>query len=280
MRPIPWPPCPTSSPSSTTKQTAWRGSPSTGPRRSTPSTPPCSGELRELWLMLRTNDDVRCVVLTGAGDKAFCTGLDRDGDRHLRRPAAGQASRLQHAVGLRRSRQERLPQVERSVEAGHRRGQRYGLRRGLLHPRRGGLHHRRRPRHLLRPPRHLRHARRVRADQPAAQDAVPGGHAPLPARCSRAHVGRARPPGRPGQRGGAQRTSCATGPRWAAQVIADQPALAVRGTVRALWSGLELSRRQALDHAFLFTHVGTDPAQLVEGQARFTSGGRIDWRLR
>ena len=67
---------------------------------------------------------------------------------------------------------------------------------------------------------------------------------------------------------------------WAAQVIADQPALAVGGTVRALWSGLELSRRQALDQAFLFTHVGTDPAQLVEGQARFTSGGRIDWRLR
>ena len=28
---------------------------------------------------LRTNDDVRCVVLTGAGDKAFCTGLDREG---------------------------------------------------------------------------------------------------------------------------------------------------------------------------------------------------------
>ena len=29
--------------------------------------------------MLRTNDDVRCVVLTGAGDRAFCTGLDREG---------------------------------------------------------------------------------------------------------------------------------------------------------------------------------------------------------
>ncbi len=36
-------------------------------------------ELRELWLMLRTNDDVRCVVVTGSGDKAFCTGLDREG---------------------------------------------------------------------------------------------------------------------------------------------------------------------------------------------------------
>jgi len=68
--------------------------------------------------------------------------------------------------------------------------------------------------------------------------------------------------------------------RWAAQAIADQPALAVQGTVRALWTGLELSRRQALDHAYLFTHVGTDPALLEQGQERFTSGTRIEWRLR
>ena len=34
-------------------------------------------ELRELWRSLRTNDDVRCIVLTGAGDKAFCSGIDR-----------------------------------------------------------------------------------------------------------------------------------------------------------------------------------------------------------
>jgi enoyl-CoA hydratase/carnithine racemase len=68
--------------------------------------------------------------------------------------------------------------------------------------------------------------------------------------------------------------------RWAAQVIADQPALAVQGTVRALWSGLELSRRQALDHAYLFTNIGTDPEQLAVGQKVFTSGKRLEWRLR
>jgi enoyl-CoA hydratase/carnithine racemase len=34
-------------------------------------------ELRDLWVSLRTDDDVRVVVLTGAGDKAFCTGIDR-----------------------------------------------------------------------------------------------------------------------------------------------------------------------------------------------------------
>jgi enoyl-CoA hydratase/carnithine racemase len=34
-------------------------------------------ELKRVWRSLRTNDDVRAVVLTGAGEKAFCTGIDR-----------------------------------------------------------------------------------------------------------------------------------------------------------------------------------------------------------
>src|SRR6476620_2978029 len=34
-------------------------------------------ELKALWRGLRRHEDVRCVVLTGAGDKAFCTGIDR-----------------------------------------------------------------------------------------------------------------------------------------------------------------------------------------------------------
>ncbi|MHB1138523.1 MAG: enoyl-CoA hydratase/isomerase family protein [Microthrixaceae bacterium] len=36
-------------------------------------------ELRDTWQSLRRNDDVRAVVLTAAGDKAFCTGIDRSG---------------------------------------------------------------------------------------------------------------------------------------------------------------------------------------------------------
>jgi enoyl-CoA hydratase/carnithine racemase len=35
-------------------------------------------ELRQLWRELRFDDSVRAVVLTGAGERAFCTGLDRD----------------------------------------------------------------------------------------------------------------------------------------------------------------------------------------------------------
>ena len=35
-------------------------------------------ELRELWTGLRWHRAVRVVVLTGAGDQAFCTGIDRE----------------------------------------------------------------------------------------------------------------------------------------------------------------------------------------------------------
>jgi len=34
-------------------------------------------ELAAVWQSLRTDDRVRVAVLTGAGDKAFCTGIDR-----------------------------------------------------------------------------------------------------------------------------------------------------------------------------------------------------------
>ena len=34
-------------------------------------------ELCQVWRSLRTNDEVRAIVLTGSGTKAFCTGIDR-----------------------------------------------------------------------------------------------------------------------------------------------------------------------------------------------------------
>jgi enoyl-CoA hydratase/carnithine racemase len=37
-------------------------------------------EVRDMWRSLRVNDDVRAVVLTGAGERAFCVGIDRKGD--------------------------------------------------------------------------------------------------------------------------------------------------------------------------------------------------------
>jgi enoyl-CoA hydratase/carnithine racemase len=65
-----------------------------------------------------------------------------------------------------------------------------------------------------------------------------------------------------------------------AQVIADSPALAVQGTLRALWTALEVGRTQAIGLAALYTRIGSDAAAFKEGQDRFASGQRVQWRLR
>ena len=52
-------------------------------------------ELREIFVPLRfTPDDLRCIVVTGAGDKAFCAG----GDLKERHGMSDEDWRLQHAI--------------------------------------------------------------------------------------------------------------------------------------------------------------------------------------
>src|SRR6185312_6336074 len=52
-------------------------------------------ELREIFVPLRfTPGDLRCIVVTGAGDKAFCAG----GDLKERHGMSDEDWRLQHAV--------------------------------------------------------------------------------------------------------------------------------------------------------------------------------------
>ncbi|ARX84247.1 MULTISPECIES: enoyl-CoA hydratase/isomerase family protein [Streptomyces] len=47
------------------------------PERHNALTPETAAELAWLWRQFRGDDTVRAVVLTGAGDRAFCTGIDR-----------------------------------------------------------------------------------------------------------------------------------------------------------------------------------------------------------
>ena len=67
---------------------------------------------------------------------------------------------------------------------------------------------------------------------------------------------------------------------WAAQVIADSPPLVIQGTMRAVWTALEMPRSQAIDAANLFIRIGSDAAAFKAGQDRFASGKRVEWRLR
>jgi enoyl-CoA hydratase/carnithine racemase len=62
--------------------------------------------------------------------------------------------------------------------------------------------------------------------------------------------------------------------------IASQPAHAVQATLRAVWYTLELGYRPALDVGRSLVQLGNTEEALLEGNALFESGKRIDWRLR
>lgn len=61
---------------------------------------------------------------------------------------------------------------------------------------------------------------------------------------------------------------------WCATTIASNPPTAVQGTVRAIWMGRELSRLQALDQAKILIIPGSDPSDLSAGQEAFSTGQR------
>ena len=65
-----------------------------------------------------------------------------------------------------------------------------------------------------------------------------------------------------------------------AQIIADSPPLVIQGTMRALWTALEVPRTQAVGMANLFTRIGSDAAAFKAGQERFTKGERPKWETR
>lgn len=67
---------------------------------------------------------------------------------------------------------------------------------------------------------------------------------------------------------------------WAARTIADEHPHVIQGTVRALWAARELSRQQALDLCYLYSYIGTRPDIISAGQQRFAAGHRPQWRLR
>ena len=62
--------------------------------------------------------------------------------------------------------------------------------------------------------------------------------------------------------------------------IAASPPVAVQGTVRSIWLARELRRSQALDLAKIYIGLGSVPDAIAEGQQRFEAGPRIQPRVR
>ena len=67
---------------------------------------------------------------------------------------------------------------------------------------------------------------------------------------------------------------------WAANAIAAAPPLNIQGTLRAIWMANEIPRAQALELCSLYTRIGTDPEALHAGQDDFANRPRIEWRAR
>ena len=239
-------------------------------------------ELRALWRELREDDKVRVVILTGAGDRAFCTGLDRgtldstesgDGDQpigirggtplHFDDPgdwispktagdlwkpvvAAVNGMACGGAFYL-------LGQVEFIIAAEHATFFDPHTSFGMASVFESMAMLQRMP---------LGEVMRMQ---------LTGAHERLSAQ--RAH-----------QIGLVQEV--VPGPelldaaRRVAAVIASQPPLAVQATLRAVWYAQDLGYRQALEVAKTLVTIGDDPAALAEGQAAFNSGTRTPWRLR
>jgi enoyl-CoA hydratase/carnithine racemase len=65
-----------------------------------------------------------------------------------------------------------------------------------------------------------------------------------------------------------------------AAIIASQPKLAIEGTVRAIWSTREMPQREAVRLGYAYVAMGTNQDSIAEGQKLFSSGKRVEWKLR
>jgi enoyl-CoA hydratase/carnithine racemase len=65
-----------------------------------------------------------------------------------------------------------------------------------------------------------------------------------------------------------------------ADVIASQPPTSVQATLRTLWAARSLSPEQALGLGNVFLQLGTSARALQEGQEVFTQKQRKEWKLR
>jgi len=239
-------------------------------------------ELRQLWRSLRTNDDVRVVILTGAGDKAFCTGIDRTESIEegylARTKAAAAAGRVSTSFmyndpgsNLNPKQNDLWKPVVAAVNGMACGGALYMLGEADIivaaehatffdpHVSYGmvaGFE----ATHLLQK---LPLGETLRV-------ALLGMHERMSA--IRAHqlglVSEIVPPHELMERA-----------QWVADSIAASPVLAVQGTLRAIWMANELSRQAALAQVSSLVSLGTQFENIQQGHEAFKAA-RPEWRLR
>jgi enoyl-CoA hydratase/carnithine racemase len=239
-------------------------------------------ELKALWRGLRRHDDVRCVVLTGAGDKAFCTGIDRmeqmggDTDATTDDDIVGSGSTPfmfnDPGDNIGPKSNDLWKPVIAAVN---------GMACGGAFYMIGETEFVIAAEHATFFDPHVTYGMTAAYEPIHMSGMMPfpeimrlsllGNHERLSAQ--RAYeigmVSEVAPAG--------ELMARAT---WAAEAIASAPPLAIQGTVRALWGAREHGQREAVRLGYAYVAMGTSQESIAEGQKFFESGKRIEWRLR
>jgi enoyl-CoA hydratase/carnithine racemase len=239
-------------------------------------------ELHSLWRGLRRHDDVRCVVLTGAGDKAFCTGIDRmeqmgnHADDTTDRGVVGSGSTPfmfnDPGDNLGPKSSDLWKPVIAAVN---------GIACGGAFYMLGEVEFIIAADHATFFDPHVTYGMTAAFEPIHMSGIMPFGEImrlSLLGNYERLSAQRAYEIGLVSEVVPKDQLVDKAG--WAADVIASQPALAIEGTVRAIWAARELGSRQALRLGYAYVGLGTDQDSIAEGQKLFESGARIDWRSR
>jgi enoyl-CoA hydratase/carnithine racemase len=243
-------------------------------------------ELAQVWGSLRFNDDVRAVVLTGAGDKAFCTGVDRGelrpdwgdsgpgritgGDNELKVAGPFMYDDPGRYLGPRAC--DLWKPVIVAVN---------GMACGGAFFMLGEADIIIASEHATFFDPHVSYGMPSTFESMHMLQRLPIGEISrlaLLGNAERMSAERAREIGLVSEVVPGADLRSAAG--WVAGEIAALAPLPVQATIRAIWAARDMNRAQALSIGGVLSFVGTQTADLAEGQQRFESGARPPWRLR
>jgi enoyl-CoA hydratase/carnithine racemase len=239
-------------------------------------------EMHDMWRKLRRHDDVHCVVLTGAGDKAFCTGIDRmeqmggNADESTDPDVVGSGSTPfmfnDPGDNLGPKSSDFWKPVIAAVN---------GMACGGAFYMLGEVEFIIASENATFFDPHVTYGMTAAFEPIHMSGIMPFGEImrlSLLGNYERLSAKRAYEIGLVSEV--VPKEQLLDAAAWAAEAIAAQPQLAIQGTVRAIWAARELSNRQAVALGYAYVGLGTDQASIQEGQKVFESGKRLDWKLR
>jgi enoyl-CoA hydratase/carnithine racemase len=239
-------------------------------------------ELKQVWTSLRTNDAVRAVVLTGAGDQAFCSGIDREESIQRgyleRRPLEGRSGQVSTPFmyndpgsNINPKQNDMWKPVVAAVNGMACGGALYMLGEADIIV---AVEHAT----FFDP--HVTYGMVAGFESMHLLQKLPLGETlrvALLGANERMSAQRAHQLGLVSEIVPAAELYEQT--MWIATAIAEAPVLAIQGTVRAIWMAHELARREAIAHISTFVTLGTQFENIQSGQQTFRSSRR-EWKLR